>query len=86
MLNFTLLKLYNLLETYSCEICTQQVKRMICRISNVVLSLEAVLFFESVRNSSFAENIVISLRCRKLNKVFSKNCLCVEYIQLDDQY
>ena len=79
MLNFTLLKLYNLLETYCCEICTQQIRRMICRISNVVLQLEAVLFFESVRNSSFAENIVISLKCRKLNKVFSENYPCVEY-------
>ena len=59
--------------------CTQQIRRMICRISNVVLPLEAVLFFESVRNNSFAENIVISLRCRKLNKVFSENCPCVEY-------
>ena len=79
MLNFTLLKLYNLLETYCCEICTQQIRRMICRILNVVLQLEAVLFFESVRNSSFAENIVISLKCRKLNKVFSENYPCVEY-------
>ena len=52
---------------------------MICTISNVVLPLEAVFFFESVRNSSFAENIVISLTCRKLNKVFSENCPCVEY-------
>ena len=42
---------------------------MICKISKVVFLLETVLFFERVRNNSLVKNIVILLRCTRLNKL-----------------
>ena len=42
---------------------------MICKISKVVFLLATVLFFERVRNNSLVKNIVILLRCTRLNKL-----------------